>query len=151
MFPKILKYFIGIIFLMVLFSCDSVEPNSLKDNSTILVQNLVEDNWPNDLFTINSAYIDSNDSLVASVSYSGGCKEHIIALIISTGFEKSLPVQTKAMISHEGNDDMCEAYVTKTLKFSLLPLRDYYVKRYGGNASIIIHLNNYQTPILFSF
>ncbi|MEW6652714.1 MAG: hypothetical protein AB1394_04500 [Bacteroidota bacterium] len=86
-----------------------------------------------DALAINSASIEE-DELVMSVSYSGGCANHIIDLYSYTGILKSNPPQMNLIISHNANNDMCEAYITKTFRFDLRKIKEYL----GGQAGTVI-------------
>lgn len=140
---------IALILLMV--GCSNVEPEKVVDNSIILVDNIIIDKWSNDQFTLDSVYIVPDDILVMDVHYAGGCENHDFALIISTGFEKSNPVQTDVLLSHDNNDDSCEAYIGEKLQFNLTPLKDLYITRYGRPGSIALKSNHFENKILYSF
>ncbi len=85
---------------------------------------LKEDQWdklPMDMFRMDSAYI-AGDLVFLRVGYSGGCREHQFGLW-------KLPPQpidnppVELMLSHNANGDMCEAYLTEWLSFSLISIR----------------------------
>ena len=83
---------------------------------------LNSDSLATDPIYVHEAFIDGN-CLQIKVSYSGGCKEHIIDLVRI----QLSPTNTSAIplfeISHNANGDMCEAYFTKELRFDLTPLK----------------------------
>jgi hypothetical protein len=86
------------------------------------VKQLYESDWdhvPMDLFRMDSAFVDG-DFLYLHVNYSGGCRDHEFTLY-------RLPTnprqEVELMLSHEDNDDMCEAWLSEWLIFSLKPLR----------------------------
>jgi hypothetical protein len=74
-----------------------------------------------DLFRMDTAFVDG-DSLRLMVSYSGGCQVHEFSLW-------KLPAQSvenppvELLLAHNANGDMCEAWITRWLSFSLAPLR----------------------------
>ena len=146
-----LQEVILLLLLYIFVSCGTTEPNKIDDGRVLLVDKIDLSEWPTDDVLIDTTYIVNNDTLVVEAYYGGGCKEHIFQLIISTVFEKSLPAQANALLAHESNDDMCEAYIHEKLKFDLTTLKDYYVLNYSGNASIVIHLNDYNEPIIYTF
>jgi hypothetical protein len=93
---------------------------------TILsVEILDEEDWdavPMDAFKLDSAYV-SGDYLHLQVSYSGGCRQHEFNLwrLPANSLD---PPPVELMLSHENKDDMCEAWITEWLEFSLKPLRE---------------------------
>ncbi len=103
------KLFIPFIIVTMVF-CNSVEPNGSSNNNTILTEEINQSDWPNDPFIIDTAYV-INHNLFVNIHYSGGCKEHIFKLVLSTAIAKSNPPQTTALLSHNGNNDFCEAWV----------------------------------------
>lgn len=86
---------------------------------------LHEDEWEKysmDPFKMDSAYLD-DDWLMIRVSYSGGCRDHEFKLwrLPPNALD---PPPVELALSHEANGDMCEAYITRWLVFSLVPLRE---------------------------
>ena len=77
-----------------------------------------------DALVVNSAVIQA-DLLTASVSYSGGCTQHSVNLYAYSGILKSNPPQLSLVLSHNGNGDLCEAYITGQIKFDLKNLKEY--------------------------
>lgn len=73
----------------------------------------------------------AEDLLKITVSYSGGCSEHTLDLIGNTNFEGRLPaVQNQILLTHDSNEDACEAYITRELTFNLTPLKKQYQDTY---------------------
>jgi hypothetical protein len=86
---------------------------------------LKDDEWKKysmDPFRLDSAYV-KDDWLFMKVSYSGGCKEHELNLW-KLPPNALVPPPIELALSHNANDDMCEAYLTRWLVFSLVPLRE---------------------------
>ncbi len=88
------------------------------------VRTLAESNWdriPMDGFRMDSAYV-LGDFLHLQVSYSGGCRDHDFNLwkLPPNALD---PPPVELMLSHDANEDMCEAYITEWLVFSLKPIR----------------------------
>lgn len=86
---------------------------------------LHEDEWEKysmDPFRLDSAYIDK-DWLMMQVSYSGGCKDHEFNLWRLPPNALN-PPPIELALSHKANGDLCEAYITRWLIFSLVPLRE---------------------------
>ena len=104
------------------------------------------DSLENDPVKINDVFIDG-DLLVINLSYSGGCKDHVINLIRDNPWcgTPPLPPPTFA-IRHDANDDLCEAWITKTFKFDISKVQE-------GNESplkIIFQANEYGNDFFFT-
>ncbi|MCX6169482.1 MAG: hypothetical protein NTX65_09085 [Ignavibacteriales bacterium] len=82
----------------------------------------------------------ANDLLNFSVGYSGGCREHIIELFAQKEIAKSNPAQVTINLSHFADGDMCEAYVTKEIKFDLSPLKTFLKNNYNITDRIILNI-----------
>jgi len=79
---------------------------------------------PMDAFKMDSAYV-SGDNLYLQVSYSGGCRTHEFNLWkLPPSIFVDLPPRVTLLLAHEDNGDMCEAWITEWLVFSLKPLRE---------------------------
>ncbi len=92
-----------------------------------------------DLLTVNSASIEK-DELLVSVSYGGGCANHFIELYSYTGILKSNPPQMNLVLSHNANNDMCEAYITKNFRFDLNAIKKYLGAQVGGTGTVILNI-----------
>ncbi|MFQ5979952.1 MAG: hypothetical protein ACE5OZ_17615 [Candidatus Heimdallarchaeota archaeon] len=106
------------------------------------------ENAPRDPYTINNAKID-NDIMYIEVSFGGGCKAHNFTLIVLSGFGESLPVAANALLSHDGNNDSCEAWLTKELRFDLSSLKEEYQNTYGQESGAIRILLNPEGDLPF--
>lgn len=104
--------------------------------------------WPTDPLDFLEVGF-TGDTLVATVSYGGGCREHEFALVIADLFRESHPVQTSGLLSHDARGDLCRALITRTLRFDLSPLRDAYHGAYGANSRTIVLQGNW--PGLWSY
>lgn len=96
--------------------------------------------------TIDGAKV-VGDELVVDVSYSGGCQEHVIGLCWNGVVEESLPPQTGIDLSHTGNLDPCEAWISEQRKISLLPIKEAL----QNEASVLLHLTGWKDAILYTF
>jgi hypothetical protein len=74
-----------------------------------------------DPLTIKDITVSSN-SLQIDVEYGGGCKEHRIDLYADGPVLTSEPGQIDLRLSHNANNDQCEALVRQTLQFDLSSL-----------------------------
>jgi hypothetical protein len=74
-----------------------------------------------DGFRLDSAYV-KGDTMHLKVGYSGGCRKHIFKLwkLPSTS---SANQKTELLLDHDSNGDMCEAWISEWLEFSLKPIR----------------------------
>ncbi|OYT28155.1 hypothetical protein B6U98_05505 [Thermoplasmatales archaeon ex4572_165] len=104
-----------------------------------------------DMFEFNNVIL-YKDSLEITVSYSGGCEDHVFELISKEAFMESDPVQIDLVLSHDANDDLCEAYITETLVFNISKLKQKWQNEYGQDAGIIILLlEDYPEEIRYIF
>ncbi len=79
-----------------------------------------------DYLKVNSVSLDKN-LLSFSLSYSGGCSEHLINVFAYTSFAKSIPPQINLQISHNANNDLCEAYITRKMQFDLSVIKNFLI------------------------
>ncbi|OGV90578.1 MAG: hypothetical protein A3J88_05960, partial [Melioribacter sp. RIFOXYB12_FULL_38_5] len=109
-----------------------------------------------DMIAVNSASLEK-DMLALSVSYSGGCRDHIIDLYAYTGILKSNPPQMNLVLSHNANGDMCEAYVTRTINFDLSKIKEYLGGQVGYTGTVILNINGTdgkpikQSPVSYKY
>lgn len=92
-----------------------------------------------DAFTIYDAHIEGR-RLHLSVSYSGGCKDHVFELFTDGFIMKSLPPKQRFYLRHYAHKDACEALVEQDLVFDL----DGLVS--AGN-SLVILLDGYKADL----
>jgi hypothetical protein len=82
------------------------------------------DSLKNDPVKINTVMVEG-DFLVVNLSYSGGCKSHIIDLARVHPWCGTPPLPPPTFeIRHNANGDACEAWATETLKFDISPLKE---------------------------
>lgn len=79
------------------------------------------DSLARDPVFIHDAFVDS-DCLYIKLSYSGGCEEHTIDLARMHPWTASSSTVPTFEIRHNANGDLCEAYFTQELRYSLIPL-----------------------------
>lgn len=85
-----------------------------------------------------------NDTLILTISYSGGCASHDFTLVTNGNFKmESDPVQLVVALTHNDNGDTCEAYPTERYVFDLTPIKEDYGMDEG---SIILHLQHLLHP-----
>jgi hypothetical protein len=107
------------------------------------------DAFPNDALLVDDAQV-VGQSLEVSVSYSGGCATHEIDLVAVGGWLESFPVQVNVFLSHEDNDDPCDAQVSEMRSFDLTRLADAYRTAYGpgdpGETTLVLRLQDPTEP-----
>ena len=99
----------------------------------------IREMWGEDDYVLNDAEING-DILTLNVSYSGGCEEHVITLVISESFVETEPVQLAAFLAHDGNGDSCERWVTETYAFDLGVIKTLYQEAYQQNTGRVVLL-----------
>lgn len=103
------------------------------------------DRWVRDPAVLDGWEV-SGDLAQLRVAYSGGCAVHHFDLIAFGGWQESSPVQISAFLSHDGNGDVCEAWLTRDLLFDLRPLKRAYQETYGvsepGTTTIVLALDH---------
>ncbi len=150
---KSLLFFVILTILAVSFTgltgCNkdqSTASNLTGDSGELIIVDISDPFDPDDVqidpFEINETRV-TGDILTLSVSYSGGCQSHQLKLYSTRAVMESLPPQASAWLSHNGNGDMCEAYITEEVTFNLSELKD----REHGSLLLRLHPYRQQTPI----
>ncbi len=99
-----------------------------------------------DPITIQSAMVSGN-TLILTVSYSGGCKEHSFDMVGSQFVAKSLPPIRQLKLIHKNNDDKCKAIVTKTISVDIREMAD----RQESGSEIVFNLQGYEGRINYKY
>lgn len=94
-----------------------------------------------DLLNVNNVEID-NDLLAFNISYSGGCREHKIELYALKEIAESNPAQVTLMLSHNADNDMCEAYLTQKVLFDLTALKNYLKDNHNINDKVLLIIHD---------
>jgi hypothetical protein len=127
------------------YSVNLIIKPAANEGQTSLPVKLIEGNGTDiikrDLLNVNSLTLQ-RDELKFNVSYSGGCKEHSIELYAFKGIQKSNPAQVTLILSHNGNGDMCEAYLTKTVSFDLAALKNYLKSEHGISDKVLLIIHD---------
>lgn len=125
------NFLIFLSFIALLASCNK-ENSGEEDQSTINLRSSNADFMQllsavsppqSDPFQLNSITVEGETVKIA-VSYSGGCRKHTFDVIWSERLTETTPASTDLLLLHEDNGDMCEAYITDTLRFSVPDLVD---------------------------
>jgi hypothetical protein len=106
--------------------------------------------WPADPLQFESVRV-VGDTLVARVSFGGGCREHRFALVFATYFMESMPVQMRGVLSHDAAGDPCRALLGRELRFDLSPLKERYRVSYGRQSSTIVLRGNWPGTLEYRF
>ncbi|MCB1100659.1 MAG: hypothetical protein KDN22_34170 [Verrucomicrobiae bacterium] len=108
--------------------------------SVVVLEDAAPESLQLDPFKLREVRVEGQ-TLLADVSYSGGCADHGFQLYISPAtFEESSPVQASLWLQHEDNDDPCDAIVSDTIHFDLAPVLDLHRELYGRDDEIILHV-----------
>lgn len=133
---KSILIFLAFIYLSC-YSKDLVS-SSEEINKVIIIKDPLSFNRDSieiDDFKINKSSINTN-ILTLNVSYGGGCKKHSFKLYSTQGIYYSNPPQADVYLSHNANGDLCEAYITKNIKFDLSPMvPEIYLRIHQFKAS----------------
>lgn len=92
--------------------------------------------WPSDPVTIHAVEV-KNDSLELTVSFGGGCRDHVFMLLTDAAWMESYPVQVGARLAHDAKGDACKALLSRVLRFDLSPLKAAYNESYHTTTGII--------------
>ena len=75
------------------------------------------------------------------VSVRGQREQRSVAgLSRSVGLGVFPPVQLPVVLTHDANEDPCEAYPTRQLRFDLTPIRERYRAAYGLDSGTVLLL-----------
>ena len=102
-----------ILLFFSLFFTSSCEKESNSINSCPdLIQNVNLEDFPMDIYGVNEIVLDENE-LFINVNYGGGCEDHIFKLVMEPNFCGTPPVYYYFYLSHDANNDLCEAFITE--------------------------------------
>ena len=91
----------------------------------------------NDPYRSTAAAI-GGDVLCVDVEYGGGCAEHQFNLLVNTAIMESNPPRVQAMLTHNANNDPCDAYFVKKIGFDLTPLKERMREVTGQESGVVI-------------
>ncbi|MEM7392610.1 MAG: hypothetical protein AAF492_09695 [Verrucomicrobiota bacterium] len=112
------------------------KPEPAKPVPVIMAQGKKPKAFKRDDFWLEKINL-KGDILGLRVTSGGGCKPHIYKLVVLSPFKESSPVEVNLLLSHNANNDPCEAIVGKNLKFDLTPLKTAFKKAYPGSKGEI--------------
>lgn len=134
--------FLLLVFLILLCGC-------IGNFENIIIDDSLYQTAPRDPLTINDIQLQKS-ILKFNVSYGGGCEDHEFQLI-STSFMESYPVQVNILLSHDDNDDPCDMWVTETLIFNIIPLKNSYQELYEESGTIVMNIEDWEDSISYDF
>ncbi len=137
------NFFLALALLASMSCSDGNDPDPNGCDQGTLISEDRYRNAPSDQITINSVEIE-NDCLKINFSASGCSGESWkLTLIDSGSIKESDPPQRDLRLSLD-NDEMCEAFITRELSFSIASL-----KVQGG--SVVLNLTNSGDQILYAY
>lgn len=80
------------------------------------------------------------DILTLKISHSGGCREHDYQLYGWRGWDKSNPPAGYLFFSHNANGDMCEALISRELRFDIEPLKEAWKTAFQHSGPVNIKI-----------
>ena len=142
---KTIYFILFTIFLFSFPSCNSEDPTVLDVDDPITLTSCTPynhtgpGNLPKDSFLLDNLAING-DCLELSVFYSGGCETHEFQLTELPSYGLSsfgmLPV---LLLSHDANQDMCEAWIGDYISFNLKELQNP-----GADSTLFILSLNFE-------
>ncbi|HLP56423.1 MAG TPA: hypothetical protein VK151_15410 [Fluviicola sp.] len=89
----------------------------------------------------------NGNKMTLSISYYGGCKDHLFDLVGDQAISKSLPPQRTVRLVHTGEPDHCKAMLMKDLVFDISELA--YKQEKG--SEIILNIEGWKDPVKYTF
>lgn len=144
--------------VMGLCGCEVADPvvfhwNQGNDDDDVIQTGMVvisdeAENWGVDDYVVNAGRI-VDDTLQLSLSYGGGCRDHVFTLVASSTFEDTSPLQLRAVLAHNADNDPCQAYFTFQYSFDLNPIKVLYQTTYGQESGVVVlHLEGVENDRL---
>lgn len=162
-----MKLFISIPLIILLFSCGNskkvseeiidtskaqtetnptTKPPEMKPERNVKLKAFIGDVKETDAFSIESAVITGN-TLLMTITYSGGCADHQFEFIGSPAIQKSMPPIRAVRLVHNANDDACRSVVTRIIEVDLQDIA--YQQRAG--SELMLHLEGFKTKLKYTF
>ena len=128
-------------------SCERGPTDLGPDDAIIVAFDQSLDGWPRDDWDFLDVSLDG-DHLELEVAYPGGCRTHELRLLAVGGFDQRLasvepgsPLPAALVplfLAHDAHGDPCEAYLTRSQRFDLQPLRAEFRRQLGDGPGRII-------------
>tara|TARA_Y100000766_G_scaffold283740_1_gene300172 strand:- start:776 stop:1294 length:519 start_codon:yes stop_codon:yes gene_type:complete len=111
-----------------------------------LIQNVDINDYLLDSYSIDTAFI-YGDFLKINVSYGGGCEDHIFNLVHEFLFCGTPPFHVPLYLTHNSNNDNCEAILVQELCFDISNLYDLC----ADTSELFISLNDPENNTFIHF
>ena len=111
-----------------------------------LIQNVDINDYLMDSYTIDTAFI-YGDFLKINISYGGGCEDHIFNLVHEFLFCGTPPVHVPLYLTHNSNNDLCEAALVQELCFDISELNNLC----DDSSELFISLNDPENNTFIHF
>ena len=121
---------------LTIWSCKTIEENPPIEKAS---KELTETR-----FNYDTVFV-SGDTLVAVVTYSGGCGAHEFKLESNGPMLKSMPPKQPLRIVHRSDGDPCRAHLKETYKYGI---EDY---RGTPNGATVLMLENWIPNLSYSY
>tara|TARA_R110002072_G_scaffold302668_1_gene487149 strand:- start:2760 stop:3260 length:501 start_codon:yes stop_codon:yes gene_type:complete len=96
----------------------SNDPDPIKPQRNVMIKGTIGSFKETDAFDIQDVTIKGN-TLLLTITYSGGCADHKFEFIGSSVIMKSLPPIRSVRLIHDAADDACESLVTRIIEVDL--------------------------------
>ena len=106
--------------------CKEDESEVLESNCPEITLNNYNTIWTDDYYIINEVSVNDLEELELNISHSGGCQEHEYLLLQEPVFCGTPPIYITIMLSHNANEDACEAWITRDLCFDISSIYSVY-------------------------
>jgi hypothetical protein len=130
---------ITFILLLLVMACNTQEDVLLSENIKYTNDSLTYSNVLQGVETSDEYFLKSTQRegslLYIEVSYSGGCEMHEFNVVWDGIIYYSEPPQAYIILTHNSNNDNCEAFLTETLTIDLVQV---FGDAYSENLKLII-------------
>jgi|GEM_PF-3816941 len=110
------------------------------DCGKVILANGINPNHPvMDPYQVDYARI-IEDTLLLGVSYGGGCRNHSFCLIAFNYYLETYPIQADLILSHNSNEDPCDAWISSELNIDMTPLKREFIERFGRADSLLLNI-----------
>ena len=96
---------------------ESVDINSPVSTKVFTIQGDFHDIISDDFNLFDATLTEG--ILTLEVGYSGGCEEHEFTIVWPDAIIAIYPPEFSIYVTHDGNGDMCEAYLKETLEIDI--------------------------------
>lgn len=130
------RSFLILLLAGLLAGCDS---ETLADvdppftGGTVQIADFTPSDLEGDTFELIEARIDGQ-TLLLDVAYSGGCAEHEFGGLSPSVVILIHPAQLSVYVMHDGNGDLCEAYIHNTVSLDISTL----LASHGGEFDLTV-------------